>query len=78
MTLWKGWGAMCDREKESEIIRNEKGTPLATRAGLARFAAIIKAGPGSVLWREMEARPDQPGITKEEHDRIMVDPHWHG
>lgn len=52
--------------------------PSITKTGLSRFAAIMKAEPGSALWHEIVDGPDRPGITEEEHRRIMSDPRWHG
>lgn len=63
---------------EDLYIRDEDGKILTTKASVARIAAIIRAEPGSALRQELESRPERPGITEEEHRRIMSDPRWYG
>lgn len=68
----------CNGIDKDGAVKEGDDMPSITKTGLSRFAAIMKAEPGSALWHEIVDGPDRPGITEEEHRRIMSDPRWHG
>jgi len=58
-------------------IRGKNGKILASKASVARVTAIMKAKPGSELYRMAEESFAKHGVSEEESKRRRSEPGWH-